>query len=243
MNKSLIINLFSPFEWFLILGVISTSLAYSLYMNQFDALGFIAGLSGVLCVVLVAKRNMLNYVFGIINVSLYAYISFKSLLYGDAALNALYYLPMQFIGWFMWSKRTVNAAKNNKQDRDTKEEISIATQTVISKKMNTKERVLLGIFCIGITLLGGYILATFTQDPQPYKDSATTILSIIAMFLMVKTYTEQWALWIIVNTISIIMWTLLLIDGDFRAGLMIAMWIFYLANSINGLITWSKAAA
>lgn len=43
--------------------------------------------------------------FGVINVSLYAWISFKSDLYGDAALNALYYFPMQFIGLWQWRKR------------------------------------------------------------------------------------------------------------------------------------------
>ena len=34
-------------------------------------------------------------------------------------------------------------------------------------------------------------------------DSTTTVISIVAMMLMVKRYQEQWTLWIVVNIFSI----------------------------------------
>ena len=79
----------SAFDFFLIAGVVVSGLLYSILAGQFDALGFIASVTGLLCVVLAAKRSLSNYLFGIINVSLYAVISYRSQLYGDAALNAL----------------------------------------------------------------------------------------------------------------------------------------------------------
>lgn len=91
----------SFYDFFLIAGVIASNIAYSVLSGSIDAVGSIAGIAGVICVVLVAKGSIWNYAFGIINVSMYAYISYKAALYGDAGLNALYYLPMQFIGW--WS--------------------------------------------------------------------------------------------------------------------------------------------
>ncbi|MEF9931948.1 MAG: nicotinamide riboside transporter PnuC, partial [Bacteroidales bacterium] len=75
------------FDWFLIIGIIILNILYSVVENNFDTLGSIASITGVVCVVLVAKRSMSNYLFGIINVSLYAYISYESSLYGDFLLN------------------------------------------------------------------------------------------------------------------------------------------------------------
>ncbi len=221
-----------PFDWFLILGIIILNLIYSFLQNEIDVIGSLASITGVVCVVLVAKRSLSNYIFGVVNVSLYAYISYKSALYGDFALNALYYLPMQFIGWAMWAKERGSVNSSG----------SIDNSLVKSHKMSGKERVIWSVASLLSVLLVGYLLDIFTEDPQPYKDSATTVLSIIAMFLLAKKYMEQWVLWSIANVISVVMWVLLWSRGDEHAVLMVIMWVFYLANSINGLIVWNKAA-
>ena len=83
------------YDWFLISGVIVSNAVYSVMTGTLDVLGTLAGVTGVICVVLVAKGSIWNYLFGLVNVSLYAYISYKAALYGDAALNALYYLLKQ----------------------------------------------------------------------------------------------------------------------------------------------------
>ena len=77
-------------------------------------------------------------------------------------------------------------------------------------------------------------------DPQPYKDSATTVLSIIAQALMSLAFMEQWALWIITNAISVAMWSVCVARGEAHAGLMVVMWVFYLLNSLNGLRVWIR---
>ena len=82
----------SLYDWFLIVGVVVTNILYSILSGTIDIVGSVAGIAGVLCVVLVAKGSIWNYLFGIVNVSMYAYISYKASLYGDAALNALYYV-------------------------------------------------------------------------------------------------------------------------------------------------------
>jgi nicotinamide mononucleotide transporter len=215
------INTLKPFDWFLIVGIISLYIVYSILLREIDFIGSIAGISGVICVVLAAKGNILNYLLGIINVALYAYISYKSKIYGDAVLNALYYVPMQFIGWFNWI-----------QHREAKDSV-----TVTAKKMKTNERIILVLFSIVTVLIVGFILEKF-DDPQPYKDSATTVLSVIAMFLMVRTYVEQWPLWVLVNIISVVMWVIVYARGGSHSMLMVIMWIFYLANSLNGWYTW-----
>ena len=82
----------SLYDWFLIIGVIASNAVYSIMTGNLDVVGSLAGITGVLCVVLVAKGSIWNYLFGLVNVSLYAWISYKAALYGDAGLNAFYYL-------------------------------------------------------------------------------------------------------------------------------------------------------
>lgn len=217
------INTLRPFDWFLILGVIVSNIVHMLLTDSFDLMGSAAGITGVICVVLVAKGNIINYFFGLINVSLYAIIAFKAELYGDAVLNALYYLPMQFIGWFMWLKK-----------RENRESV-----TVVGRRFKSMERFALFAISLVLVMIVAVILKKF-DDPQPLKDSATTVLSIIAMFLMVKTYMEQWVLWVTVNIISIVMWSIAFANGEQHSLLMVIMWFFYLANSVNGWINWSK---
>ena len=220
------INTLKTFDWLLIGGVVFFSLLYSILSGSFDAMGTIAGVTGVVCVVLVAKGNIFNYLFGLINVTLYAWISFKAELYGDALLNALYYLPMQFAGWFTWMRK-----------RSSEESV-----TIIARRLSRNQRYILTAVSV-VTVAAGAVFLDILNDPQPVKDSATTILSIIAMFLMVKVYMEQWILWVAVNVISIMMWSVSYIEGEPHSMLMIIMWIFYLVNSVNGWILWIKLSS
>ena len=217
------INTLTLFDWILILGIIAANLIHSILEQSVDVVGSLAGVTGVICVVLVARGNILNYIFGFVNVSLYAFISYKAGLYGDAALNALYYFPMQFIGWYSWVRR-----------REEAESV-----TVVARRMVARERVYLALTSILLTAIVAWILYLF-NDPQPVKDSATSVLSVIAMFLMVRRFMEQWTLWVAVNIISIVMWSIALVKGESHSALMVIMWIFYLANSINGWITWVR---
>ncbi|MBP1670696.1 MAG: Nicotinamide riboside transporter pnuC [Bacteroidetes bacterium] len=217
------INTLKPFDWFLILGIVTTNIIYSVLAGEFDIIGSVAGVTGVVCVVLAAKGNILNYIFGLINVALFAWISYKADLLGGAALNALYYLPMQFIGWYTWIKK-----------RDSEESV-----TVVAKRLNLSQRLLLAGVSAVFVIAVAYILFLF-KDPQPLKDSATTVLSVIAMFLMVRAFMEQWTLWVAVNFISVVIWVIAFANGEAHSMLMVIMWMFYLVNSVSGWISWLR---
>ena len=220
----------SLYDWFLITGVIVSNVVYSVMTGTMDVIGSLAGITGVLCVVLVAKGSIWNYLFGLVNVSLYAYISYKASLYGDAGLNALYYLPMQFIGWWQWRKRgaavsEAEAAGNGVQ--------------VKARRFNWGQRAVLAFSCAAAVVAMGFVLKNL-GDPQPFKDSATTVLSIVAQALMALAFMEQWVLWIITNVISVVMWVICVTRGEAHAGVMVIMWVFYLLNSINGFRVWLR---
>ena len=220
----------SLYDWFLIAGVMVSNVIYSIMTGTLDALGSIAGITGVLCVVLVAKGSIWNYLFGLVNVSLYALISYKAALYGDAMLNAFYYLPMQFIGWWQWRKR--GAALSEAESGGNGVQVK-------ARRFTWNQRIWLVLGCAAAIVAVGFILRHF-GDPQPFKDSTTTVLSIVAQALMALAFMEQWALWIITNIVSVIMWTICVSRGEAHAGVMVIMWSFYLLNSINGLRVWLK---
>ncbi len=227
MNNSKVLSLY---DWFLIVGVIASNILYSVLTGAVDLIGSAASIAGVLCVVLVAKGSIWNYLFGIINVSLYAYISYKASLYGDAVLNAFYYVPMQFIGYWQWRKRgaAISEAQANGE-----------SVLVKARRFTWKQRLVLAQFCCIAVLAVGFILQHL-GDPQPFKDSLTTVLSIVAQALMALAFMEQWALWIITNVVSVVMWIVCVARGEAHAGVMVIMWVFYLLNSINGFRVWLK---
>ena len=88
-------------SWLLIACAVIAGL--SIYWHD-TVMGIISATTGVACVVCTGKGKLSAYVFGLVNCVLYAIISYKAKLYGETMLNALYYVPMQFVGFYVWSK-------------------------------------------------------------------------------------------------------------------------------------------
>ncbi|QQE75786.1 nicotinamide riboside transporter PnuC [Brevibacillus composti] len=208
--------------WLLLFTIINI---YLFYAFQDSLLGLISSLSGMLCVVLVAKGKIANYYFGIVQTATYAYISYSYSLYGEAMLNGLFYLPVQFIGLYMWSKnRTQQSVKG--------EDVSV-------KRLTKRGWVyLIIIAAVGIVLYAE--LLHYIGGQAVRLDSAAVVLSIIAQILMLKRYAEQWALWIAVNVLSISLWVVTLLTQGGNDFNMIVMWSAFLVNSIYGYYNWTK---
>ena len=64
----------------------------------------VAGISGIICVVLVSKGKMINYLFGLIFAYSYFYASWKANFLGEMNTVLYVYLPSQFIGYFVWKE-------------------------------------------------------------------------------------------------------------------------------------------
>ena len=214
------------FDWFLILGTTLVSIASSLLGEGWDTLGFIVAVTGIVNLVLCAKGNIWNYTFGIVYNAIYVYIAWHSKLYADSAIYLLYYLPMQFVGWAQWKKNQnqVSGAVN---------------ATHLTGKMAltllAAAAVLIPIFAwiLGLPAIG---------DSQPWLDATTTVISILAMFMMVKAIAEQWYIWIVLDAVQTVKWLIATIRGDEHAALMLVMFAFFLANAIYGLIQWNGLA-
>ncbi|UUV46858.1 nicotinamide mononucleotide transporter [Bacillus phage vB_BanS-Thrax4] len=203
-----------------------TALAVYMYFAFDDTVvGLTASLTGMWCVILVAKGKISNYFFGAINTALYAYISYKSQLYGEFMLNAFLYFPIQFIGFYIWNKNKTLAGNDT---------------VVKARKLSKKgwAYVVATVAVVGV-LYAGFLHMIGSQ--QAGVDGFAVVLSITAQLLMLKRFAEQWLLWICVNVLTIILWfNVFMTDGNNIT--MLVMWIAYLCNSIYGYIKWSKNA-
>ncbi|MFB3167835.1 nicotinamide riboside transporter PnuC [Neobacillus sp. 179-C4.2 HS] len=188
-------------------------------------LGLISSISGMLCVVLVAKGKIANYYFGIVQTLTYAYIAYGYGLYGEVMLNALFYFPVQFIGIYMWKKN--------------KTEHGVNGEDVIINSL-TKKGWFYTVLSILILTIGYGFFLKFLGGNLVWTDSATNVLSIAAQILMLKRYTEQWLLWISVNVLSIFLWLGALISQGGNDFSMLVMWSAFLVNSIYGYVNWRK---
>ena len=214
------------FDWFLILGTTAVSIASSLLGEGWDTLGFIIAVTGIINLVLCAKGNIWNYLFGIIYNAIYVYIAWKSRLYADSAIYLAYYLPMQFVGWAHWKK-------NQNQESGAVNARHLDRKTAL---------VLLALAAVLIPLFAWILSRPFIADSQPWLDAATTVISILAMYMMVKAIAEQWYIWIVLDAVQVVKWTVATIRGEEHAALMLVMFAFFLANAVYGLIQWNGLA-
>lgn len=195
------------------------TLFISLYMGD-SWIGIVSALTNILCVIMVANGKISNYFWGLIGVVAYAYVAFSNKYYGDFMLNAFYYFPMQFIGWYMWNKES-----------DTSE-------TVESKFLTGKQRTTVFLICF-FAIYGYGLFLEGVGGSLPYIDATSTILSITAMYLMAKQYMEQWVLWVVVNIVTIYMWLQVFLENGNEIATLI-QWIIFLVNSLYGLYSWIK---
>ncbi|MCB6201815.1 nicotinamide riboside transporter PnuC [Extibacter muris] len=189
-----------------------------------NLLALISGITGILGVVLAAKGKVSTYIFATVNVAIYALLTFQNHLYGEFMLNAFYYIPMNFIGFYLWSKH---------KDNESGE--------VEGKKLTGRQTVIL-FAAVAVVVLVYWQILSRIGGQLALIDAMSTIFSVVALIMQVARYAEQWLLWIIVNVVSVVMW-LLLIGKDSSAVTMVVMWVAYLFNSVYGYYNWRKLAA
>lgn len=188
-------------------------------------------LMGVLCTVCSANGKIWTFLFGIMDVSIYSVMCFIGAKYGNAALHALYFFPMQFIGFAQWRKRGAGS--------DTK---------LKARRFTPKQWLLFsGLFLVGSVAVY-FILSIFDKSVAEsfiklavLADAISTVCNILGQLLLSMAYMEQWFFWIGVNVFTIIMWSVTLAGGSgdsSYAVIYIIKYSFYLLNSLNGLRIW-----
>ena len=196
--------------------------ALSIYWQD-TWMGILSATTGAACVICTGKGKLSAYVFGLVNSVLYAIISYQAALYGETMLNALYYVPMQFVGFYTWSRH-----------------MNTETNEVIKKNMKWTGRLMMTAFILAGTIGYGLLLRAM-GDALPFVDAFTTVTSVAAMLISVKMFAEQWWIWVVVDIVSVYMWFQSFLQGQEYIATLI-MWLVYLVNAVIMLVKWEREA-
>ncbi|MCI9118681.1 MAG: nicotinamide mononucleotide transporter [Flavonifractor sp.] len=196
--------------------------ALSIYWQD-TWMGILSATTGAACVICTGKGKLSAYVFGLVNSVLYAIISYQAALYGETMLNALYYVPMQFVGFYTWSRH-----------------MNTETNEVIKKNMKWTGRLMMTAFILAGTIGYGLLLRAM-GDAMPFVDAFTTVTSVAAMLISVKMFAEQWWIWVVVDIVSVYMWFQSFLQGQEYIATLI-MWLVYLVNAVIMLVKWEREA-
>lgn len=180
--------------------------------------------TGIIYIILEIRHHNFMWVVGVVTSAAAMWVFFQQGLYASFGLNT-YYLITAFIGLWQWSrdrKRMVTAeSEDNKSD-------------IIPLNRLTPGTVLVSA---AVTVAGTFGLAWLMQlveNPMSYLDSAVAVLSAVATWWLVKSYIQQWWLWIIADTMSTV---LCLTQGMWW---MAVLYAAYTVSALVGLRYWHK---
>ena len=183
-------------------------------------------ITGVIYVILEIRQKNAMWVLGIFTSIAAIIVFFRQGLYASFGLN-IYYLITSFIGLWHW--------RRDKKKLD--EEHSIHLNRLTRKTVITSAiAAITGIIALsyGMDLMAEL---GFKENPMSVLDASVAVLSVIATWWLVRSYIQQWWLWIAADTLSTI---LCATQGMWWMAL---LYLLYTASALIGLRHWKKNGA
>jgi nicotinamide mononucleotide transporter len=145
-----------------------------------EDLGFI---TGALTVWLTVVENIWNFPIGIANDIFFFILFLQASLFADMGLQALYII-LGFQGWYLWLRGGTN-------------------KTVLRVSNVSRKGLFILIFITVVATYGMTVYLQRIQDSAPFWDALTTVLSIVAQYMLNKKFLENWYFWILADLIYI----------------------------------------
>ncbi len=187
------------------------------YASDLSTMGFVGMVFGLLCVWFLIRQNILTWPMGIIYILISLVIFIKTKLYADFLLHVIF-LALNIYGWYYW----VNPANQSE------------AQLPVTRSRSLQMASLLILSAAGV-YLSGRLLEAFTDASLPYWDSATSILSIGAMWLTVKKKIENWIIWLVVDLLAT---GIYYYKGIYFYSI---LYLLYTGMAIAGYISWRRS--
>lgn len=164
-----------------------------------------------LAIFLAGRNSVHTWWAGIVGCSLFALLFFQANLYADVMLQA-FFVATSVVGWWKWARG------------DHGRPLAISHANFSS---------LLWTVPVGITATAAYgaLLHFYTNAYAPFLDSAVLVFSVIGQILMMQRRIENWAFWLLVNTIAAPLY--------FSRGLYLTA-ALYAAFWLNAVVSWLR---
>lgn len=180
-------------------------------------INFVSAVCGVICIFFTAKANISNFLFATVNTIVYAIYLVYWHIWGTAALEILFYIPMNFISLYHWAKH---------RDQQIR-------QKTKAKHLTAGKNIACAVIVVGSALIYHMILVRIGGEVA-WFDAFTLSIGIIATILELFRYREQYVWWIITDIVSVGMYI-----AHFDAVYLTKRSI-YLIMAIIGLVNWTR---
>ncbi len=148
--------------------------------------------TGVVYIILEIRQKNLMWAVGILTSVAAMWVFFRQGLYASFALNT-YYLITSFIGLWQWRRDKGRLAEVSEGQND-----GVIHLNRLSRRTELVSSAVFTFGTAGLTYLMDWL-----GNPMSMMDSAVAVMSAIATWWLVKSYLNQWLLWIFADGLSV----------------------------------------
>lgn len=142
----------------------------------------VATITALLYILLATKGYRSCFLFGGISSILFVWIAIYTRYYFDASIN-IYYIVMSVVGWLNWTPGTNDGV-------------------IRVEEMNRKSLIRWLLISGVISVVVAFVVDKLSDPSLVYLDSFTTVFAILATWMLVKKYKENWLIWIAVDAVG-----------------------------------------
>ena len=171
------------------------TILFTLWDYPISYLEFTGVVLGGIAVLLSARASIWSWPLGAVSVTLSFFLFYQIQLYPDMFLQ-VFFLITNLQGWWRWTHPRPGEENRN-----------------LELKISRMPRQQLVIW-LAAGLLGTLVLGTFAQNLHllfplifnkpsafPYLDSLTTVMSVVATYMMIQKRVECWYVWLFIDVI------------------------------------------
>ena len=193
--------------------------------------------TGVIYIILEIRQKNFMWVIGVLTSVAAMWVFFRQGLYASFALNT-YYLVTAFIGLWQWSrdKKKLVAEEGSDVVAEAQPEGDRIHLNRLTAKTVAVSAVVMVLGTFGLVELMQWLHSAgiLQENPMSYLDSAATVLSAIATWWLVRSYIQQWWLWIAADLMSTIL------CASQGMWWMTALYAAYTLSAVYGWAHWKR---
>ena len=194
-----------------------------------DFLQIFTLITGIAYIVLEIRQKNFMWVVGIATSLAAMWVFFRQGLYASFGLNTYYFITA-FIGLWQWRRNKTAFSETSSVGHDTIVLNRLSWKTVIISAVVT----VIGVVALSWGMDYLHDSGLLAENPMSLLDSAVAVLSAVATWWLVKSYREQWWLWIVADAMSV---TLCAMQGMWW---MAVLYVIYIVSAFYGLLHWKK---
>lgn len=175
----------------------------------------VAVLASAICVWCYTRQSLWAWPMGLLGTALFVLIFWDARLYAEVGLQVIY-IMLQVYGWWYWMRGGEGRAEPP---------ISRATPRLLAG---------LGLLGLGAWVAMAWLLGRHTDTDVAWWDALTTVLSLIAQWLIGRKILENWYVWIAADLLYV---PLFVYKGLYLTG---ALYVVFLILCLVGLGTWRR---